>query len=153
LLWSYQGKNANARREQLEALEYPHFEILPVPLGEGWCRAIRSVPDTTEICVFLTDDEKPIGKDFIEQMTRPLIAGKDLRAVMHFWSGNAMSIPKQMLDATPIEDDQPGIHSLLKLLMPAIDVAERQPNGRVHVAFSSTERLAPLSMEPVGFVS
>jgi hypothetical protein len=153
LLWSYHGKDAPARRKQLEELQYPDFEIVAVRPGEGWSKAIRNVPANTEICVFLADDEKPIGKDFLEQMTRPLIVGKDLRAVMHFWSGNAMSIPKTMLDASAIEDDQPGIHSLLKLLMPALDVAEKQPNGRVHIAFSSTERLAPLSMEPVGYIS
>jgi hypothetical protein len=153
LLWRYQGKDAAARREQIEALEYPDFDIVDVGPHETWTKGILEISPETEICIFLADDGKPIGKDFVEQMTRPLIAGKDLRAIMHFWAGNAMSIPKHMLDASPIEDDQPGVHSLLRLLIPTLDVVEKQPNGRVHVAFSSTERLAPMCMDPVGFPS
>ena len=153
LIWMYQGKDASARRDVVEKLAYPAFDIVEVGKDQPWSSAIRAVPDKTEVCVFWMDDDKPVGKDFIDQMTRPLISGEDLRAVMHFWSGNAISIPKKMLDASTLEADQPGIQSLLKLLLPALDVAEKQPNGRVHLAFSSTERLAPMSMDPVGFPS
>ena len=98
------------------------------------------------------DDDKPIARNFIHEMTKPLIAGEDFRAVMHFWSGNAISLPKTMLDKTPVEDGH-GVHSLLQMLLPLLDVTEKGTKGRVHLAFSSTERLAPLSMEPVGFPS
>lgn len=153
LIWMYQGKDASARRDTIQKFEYPAFDIVEVRPDKPWSGAVRSVPDRTEVYVFWMDDDKPVGKDFIDQMTRPLISGAELRAVMHFWSGNAISIPKKMLDASPIEDDQPGVQSLLKLLLPALDAAEKRPNGRVHIAFSSTERLAPLSMDPVGFPS
>jgi len=69
---------------------------------------------------------------------------------MHFWSGNALSIPKKMLDESPIDDDQAGLQSLLRLLLPVLDITEKESRGRIHLAFSSTERLAPMSMEPLG---
>ena len=144
LIWMYKGKNAEARRQVVEQLEYPDFRIV---------ETIQSIPKDADVCVFWMDDEKPVGRDFIDQMTRPLIAGKDLRAVMHFWSGNAISIPKSLLDASAIEDPQAGVQSLLQLLLPALDAADKQPNGRVHLAFSSTERLGPVTLEPVGYPS
>jgi hypothetical protein len=144
LIWMYQGKNTAARRAEIETFDYPNTTIVST---------IADIPANTDLCVFWMDDEKPVARDFIDQMTKPLIAGEDFRAVMHFWSGNAISLPKAMLDATPIEDDHEGVQSLLKLLLPVLDVSEKGPNGRVHLAFSSTERLAPLTMEPVGFPS
>jgi hypothetical protein len=148
LIWLYQGKNAPARLAQIKDFDYPEFEVIDAGRDGEWSRALQVVSAKTEICVFWVDDEKPVGKDFLRQMTQPLIAGEDLRAVMHFWAGNAMSIPKRTLDASPIEADQAGIQSLLRLLLPALDVREKR--CRLHLAFSSTERLAPLSMEPVG---
>lgn len=144
LIWMYQGKNAAARREEIGTFDYPNFVIVDT---------VRDIPAKTDLCVFWMDDEKPVARNFIDEMTKPLIAGEDFRAVMHFWAGNAISLPKKMLDATPIEDEKSGANSLLKLLLPLLDVTEKGPSGRVHLAFSSTERLAPLSMEPVGFPS
>ena len=144
LIWMYQGKNAAARRDEIGAFDYPSLVVV---------NAIRDIPSQTDLCIFWMDDEKPVGKNFIDEMTKPLIAGEDFRAVMHFWAGNAISLPKKMLDSTPLEEHPSGVDSLLKLLIPFLDVTEKGPTGRVHLAFSSTERLAPLSMEPVGFPS
>jgi hypothetical protein len=146
----YQGKNAPARLAQIKSFDYPEFEVIDAGKNGEWSRAIQAVSARTEVCIFWVDDDKPVGKDFLQQMTRPLIASEDLRAMMHFWSGNALSISKTMLDASPIEDNQTGVQSLLRLLLPVLDVTEKRPRGRVHLAFSSTERLAPMSMEPVG---
>jgi hypothetical protein len=140
----YQGKNAAARRSEIERFDYPNFSVVS---------SIREIPATTDLCVFWMDDDKPIAGNFIDEMTKPLIAGEDFRAVMHFWSGNAISLPKSMLDAAALEDTREGANSLLQLVLPLLEVTEKGPSGRVHVAFSSTERLAPLSMEPVGFPS
>ena len=153
LIWMYQGKSPAARREQIERWDYPNFKVVEVDSKLSWSGAIQAVAEQTEVCVFWVDDDKPIGRDFLHEMTKPLIAGEDLRAVMHFWSGNAISVLKTMLDASPIEDDQLAGHSLLKMLLPMLDATDKGPSGRVHLAFSSTERLAPLSMEPVGFPS
>ena len=143
LIWMYQGKNAAARRQEIEQFAYPNFTIV---------NAIREIPAKTDLCVFWMDDDKPVTKNFITEMTNPLIVGEDFRAVMHFWSGNAISLPKTMLDAASI-DDRENIQSLLKLLLPILDTNENGATGRLHLAFSSTERLAPLSMEPLGFPS
>jgi hypothetical protein len=99
------------------------------------------------------DDDKPVSRNFISEMTRPLIAGEDFRAVMHFWSGNAISLPKTLLDSAGFHSDGSNVQSLLKLLLPVLDAGDKGPNGRLHLAFSSTERLAPLSMDVVGFPS
>lgn len=153
LIWMYQGRNPLARRSTIEEFAYPDFELIEVGREGAWTRALQAIPARAEVCVFWVDDDKPIGRDFLEQMTKPLVAEKDLRAVMHFWSGNALSVSKDMLDGSSIEDDHSSIQSLLKLLLPVLDSAEKPPHGRLHIAFSSTERLAPLSMEPVGFPS
>ena len=152
LIWMYQGKNALARRKQIEQFDYPNFNIVEVGAGAAWGAALRAIPSETDVCVFWIDDDKPVVKSFLNQMTKPLAARDDFRAVMHFWSGNAISVSKEMLDASGIEETG-GVHSLLKLLLPVLEVSEKGPNGRVHLAFSSTEKLAPLSMEPVGFPS
>jgi len=150
LIWMYQGKNAPARLAEIKGFNYPEFEVIDAGKAGEWSRAIRAVSARTELCVFWVDDEKPVGKDFLQQMTQPLVASEELQAVMHFWSGNALSIPKKMLDESPIDDDQAGLQSLLRLLLPVLEVTEKEPRGRIHLAFSSTERLAPMSMEPLG---
>jgi hypothetical protein len=152
LLWMYRGKNAEARREQIQGWNHPGLEILEADPKRGWSTAIHAIPKETGICIFWMDDDKPVDGDFLRQMTQPLIAGEDFGAAMHFWSGNAVSVMKYVLDASHIKDD-PAEHSLLKLIVPMLDVADKGPGGRVHLALSSTERLAPMSMEPVGFPS
>ena len=143
LIWMFQGKNAAARREEIGKFDYPKLTVVST---------IADIPVNTDLCIFWKDDEKPVARNFIKEMTKPLIAGDDFRAVMHFWSGNAISLPKTLLDEADI-DDQTGVHSLLGLLLPVLDVSEKGPSGRIHLAFSSTERLAPMAMEPVGFPS
>ena len=144
LIWIYKGQNAAARREEVDKFDYPNFSVV---------KTIADIPANADLCVFWMDDGKPVARNFIGEMTKPLIAGEDFRAVMHFWSGNAISLPKTLLDATDIDDDQSGVQSLLGLLLPVLDVTEKGQNGRIHLAFSSTERLAPMTMEPVGFPS
>jgi hypothetical protein len=57
---------------------------------------------------------------------------------MHFWWGNAISLPKSMFEAAGLDGQKANAQSLLRLLLPMIDVAEKGPNGRAHIAFSST---------------
>jgi hypothetical protein len=144
LIWLYQGKNADARRAEIEDFDYPNFEIVG---------AVNNIPNHTELCIFWIGDDKPVSRNFIREMTNPLIADDEFRAVMHFWSGNAISLPKSMLDAAGVDGQKANTQSLLRLLLPVIDVAEKGPHGRAHVAFSSTEKLAPLSMDAVGLPS
>jgi hypothetical protein len=153
LLWMYIGKDAEARREQIRRWDYPDFELVEADPELGWYRAVQDVTSDSGICVFWMDDDKPVGADFLHQMTQPLMSRADFGAVMHFWSGNAVSVLKEILDASAIKEVQPGGTSLLTLVVPMLDATDKGPSGRVHLALSSTERLAPLSMEPVGFPS
>jgi len=153
LVWMYTGKNAKARREQIRGWGDANFAVVEADPRLGWCRAIQGVTKETDICVFWMDDDKPVGHDFLRQMTCPLIVREDFGVVMHFWSGNAVSVLKRTLDASAIKDDQAGGPSLLKLLVPMLDAAYNRSGERVRLALSSTERLAPLTMEPVGFPS
>jgi hypothetical protein len=152
LLWMYAGKDPEARRKQIEEWNYPKLAIVKVDRRTGWNHAVQDVAPQTDICIFWLDDDKPVGRDFLSQMTRPLTSGGDFSPVMHFWSGNAISVLKKTIDSSPLRDDYPG-SSLLSLLVPMLDHTDKGPSGRVHLALSSIERLAPLSMEPVGFPS
>ncbi len=151
LLWMYQGGNAAIRRDQICQWGEADFELLEVDPKLGWGHAIQSVSDETEICILWSDDDKPVGRDFLRQMTQPLTSGEDFGAVMHFWAGNAVSVLKSVLNEASIKEDQSGSQSVLRLLVQTLDTVDKGPSGRVHLALSSTERLAPLSMEPVGF--
>jgi hypothetical protein len=150
LLWMYRGGNAATRREQICQWNVD-FELVEVDPNLGWGHAIKSVPNETEICILWSDDDKPVGSDFLRQMTQPLASEEDFGAVMHFWAGNAVSVLKTVLDEGSVKDAPSESHSVLRLLVEMLDTVEKGPNGRVHLALSSTERFAPLSMEPVGF--
>src|SRR2546422_10880961 len=83
LIWMYQGKNAPARLAEIKNFDYPEFEVINAGKEGAWSRAIQGVSAKMEICVFWVDDEKPVGTDFLKQMTQPLIACEGLIAVMH----------------------------------------------------------------------
>lgn len=151
LLWMYRGENIAARREQIAQWSDAGFELVELNPGLGWGHAIKALRDDTDICILWSDDDKPVGPGFLREMTEPLITGEDFGAAVHFWSGNAVSVLKTVLDEAHISELQAGSHSLLKLIVQMLDRVDRQPNGRVHLALSSTERLAPLSMETVGY--
>ncbi len=151
LLWMYQGGNAAKRREQISQWANADFQLVEVNPGLGWGHAIQTVRDETDIYILWSDDDKPVGRDFLREMTQPLISGEDFGATMHFWSGNAVSVLKTVLDSALIDDIQPGSQSLLKIIVQMLDTVDKGSNGRVHIALSSTERLAPLSMETTGY--
>src|SRR5947207_3195518 len=153
LLWMYTGKNAAARRRQIQGWCHTNLAVVEADPRVGWCAAIQAANRETDIYVFWMDDDKPIGHDFLNQMIQPLIVRAEFGVVMHFWTGNAVSVLKKTLDAAPLKDDQARGSSLLKLLLPILDAADRKSGGRVSLALSSTERLAPITMEPVGFPS
>jgi hypothetical protein len=147
----YRGNNVESRREQIGQWSDPPFKLIEADPKAGWHRAIESVPAETEICVLWSDDDKPIGRDFLRQMMLPLTSGAGFGASMHFWSGNAVSVLKSLLDDARIKESENGTQSLLKLLVPMLAATEKGPSGRVHLALSSTEKLAPMTVEPVGY--
>ncbi len=153
VVWMYDGNDPAARRKEIEAFDYPKFQIVAVGKDRSWARAVKDVSEDADVCVFWMDDGKPVSRSFLQEMIRPL-TNKDLHAVMHYWSGNAFSIPRHMLAAFSRTQDHPAaVPSLLQLLLPVLDAAEPRRTGRIHLEFSSTERLAPLSVDVPGFVS
>src|SRR5579864_2989241 len=98
LLWMYRGDNAALRREQIS--QWGEFALIDVDPELGWDHAIRSVASETDICIFWSDDEKPVGRDFLRQMIQPLTSTDDFSPTMHFWAGNAVSVLKTVLDTT-----------------------------------------------------
>jgi len=50
---------------------------------------------------------------------------------MHFWSGNAISLPKTLLDSRGFDSDGSRVQSLLKLLLPVLDAGDKSPTGRL----------------------
>jgi hypothetical protein len=153
LIWMYQGKDVLRRKSEIENFDYPSFELVEVGKNRSWSGAVRDVSDKADVCIFWVDDDKPISRTFLREMTQPL-TNKNLHAVMHYWSGNAFSLPRHMLETFSLTQDNPAaVPSLLQLLLPVLDSAKPESNGRIHLAFSSTERLAPLSMDAIGFVS
>ncbi|PYS25160.1 MAG: hypothetical protein DMG11_23455 [Acidobacteria bacterium] len=70
LIWMYQGKNAPARLAEIKGFNYPEFEVIDAGKAGEWSRAIRAVSARTELCVFWVDDEKPVGKDFLQMRCR-----------------------------------------------------------------------------------
>ena len=60
LIWMYQGKNAAARRAEVEALDYPNYKVVD---------NIGDIPASTDLCIFWMDDDKPVTRNFITEMT------------------------------------------------------------------------------------
>jgi len=105
-----------------------------------------------EVCMFWSDDGKPVGTDFLKMMVRPLAADEQLSALMHLWSGNAVAMKRSALDAV-----QKGMfrlvgNSFMKLAIFFLEVGTESRSVRSHVVVSTTEQLVPLSAEPYGRV-
>jgi hypothetical protein len=106
----------------------------------------------SEICVFWSDDGKPVGSDFLKLMVRPLLASGRLPPLMHLWSGNAVAMRREALESV-----QKGIfrlvgNSFLKLAIFFLEVGWETRGARSRVVVSSTEELAPLCGEHYGRV-
>jgi len=132
LIWMYQGNDSAARKQEVAAFDYPNFELIEVGKERTWARAVKDISENTDVCVFWIDDGKPVTRHFLKEMIQPL-ANKDLHAVMHFWSGNAFSLPRHMLDVFSLTQDNPAaVPSLLQLLLPVLDSNEPRQTERPH---------------------
>lgn len=148
LIWMYEGEDRARRRRQIERFHYPAFEIVEVPSHSSWSEELQAVSPSSELCVFWVDDDKPVTRNFLQEMTRPLCDGESSPATMHFWSGNALTVSRAVVTQT-FAQQWAGERSPMRLIMPVID-AVNAPEERIHIAFSSLEKLAPLHMDPVG---
>jgi hypothetical protein len=148
----YSGKNQRDRREMIAGLDYPHVDLV-VPDGmQSLDCIVELLAPKADVWVFWADDDKPVGGDFLRQMTQPLVCDGSDRAAMHLWAGNAIAIPREALMQAREGNVELIADSFMKLALGFLDVSAAAPGTRTHVAFSSTERLAPLCADPVGRV-
>jgi hypothetical protein len=148
----YEGREKEARREAVEALDYPHWEVISPGRTDSLDQVAGLMTADSEICVFWADDEKPVPPDFLQKMVQPLLAEGRARADMHLWSGNAVALPRAALQKVQEGEFRMMGNSFMKLALLFLDVGSAAQGVRAPVAFSSTERLAPLCAEPAGRV-
>jgi len=153
LIWQYQGKDLKSRREAITALNYPSLEIIVPERSHTLEQLADLVSQETELCIFWSDDEKPIRPDFLHEMVQPLTVEGSARSAMHLWSGNAIAIPKSALMMVEEGNFQIFTNSFMKLALLFLDVGSASHGVRANIAYSTTERLAPLCADPVGRVS
>jgi len=148
----YEGRDPKSRREVIAALDYPHVDVIKPERTHSLDHLTGLVSPDSEVCVFWADDDKPVSPDFLQQMVEPLLAEGSSRAAMHLWSGNAVAMPRSALQTVQEGEFEILGNSFMKLALLFLDVGSASQGVRAHVAFSSTERLAPLCADPVGRV-
>jgi hypothetical protein len=152
LVWLYEGDDVEDRRDAVSALDYPDVEIVTPDRNHPLDQLTDLISSDAEVCLFWSDDGKPVGMDFLKSMVRPLSADEPSPAVMHLWSGNAVAMRKSALDAV-----QKGMFrlvgsSFMKLAIFFLEVGAESRAVRAQVVVSTTEQLVPLSAEPYGRV-
>jgi len=149
----YQGRDAEDRWKAISTLDYPQVNIIKPDPDHSLEQLTAKMSADSEICMFWADDDKPVSPDFLRRMVEPLVADGSVRAALHLWSGNAVAMPRSALEAVQVGEFQILGNSFMKLALLFLDVGSAAQGMRAHVAFSSTERLAPMCAEPVGLVS
>ena len=152
LVWMYEGDDLDARRKAVCALDYPEVEVISPDSSHPLDQLVALMSPDSEVCVFWSDDDKPVGSDFLKLMVRPLLADEQPPALMHLWSGNAVAMRREALESV-----QKGIfrlvgNSFMKLAIFFLEVGSESRGARAQVVISSTEQLVPLSGEPFGRV-
>jgi hypothetical protein len=152
LVWMYEGDDLEARRKAVAALDYPEVDLISPEKSYPLDQLVDLMAPDAEFCLFWSDDDKPVGSDFLKQMIRPLLADDRPQALMHLWSGNAVAMRREALESV-----QKGIfrlvgNSFLKLAIFFLEVGSESRGARSQVVVSSTEQLVPLSGEPFGRV-
>ena len=151
LVWMCEGLDPNERRETISGLDYPEVEVITPDREHPLNRLSDLMSPDSEVCVFWSDDGKPVGPTFLKQMVQPLLGvGLDPPALMHLWSGNAVAMRRDALESV-----QKGIFrlvggSFMKLAIFFLEVGSESRGVRAQVAFSSTEDLAPLHGDWLG---
>jgi hypothetical protein len=149
----YEGNDPEERRAMIEGLGYPGIEVLTLDKLPPLDQLDRFISPESEACIFWADDDKPVRPDFLQQMVRPLFENGSGRAALHLWSGNAVAVPRSALQSIQGGNFKLLRNSFMSLALFFLDVGSASEGMRAHVAFSSTERLAPLCAEPVGLPS
>jgi len=152
LVWLYEGEDVEDRRKAVSLLDYPVVDLVMPDRNHPLDQLTDLMAPDSEICMFWSDDGKPVGADFLKLMVKPLIGGEPSSALMHLWSGNAVVLRRVALDAV-----QKGMfrlvgNSFMKLAIFFLEVGSESRGVRSQVVVSTTEQLVPLSGEPYGRV-
>jgi hypothetical protein len=150
LVWMYEGSAPVTRRNIIEAQDYPDFEVITPDETHSLEHLTDLMAPDSEVCIFWSDDGKPVGPDFLRRMVQPLYSGT--QPMLHLWSGNAVAMQRAGLEAV-----QKGIfrlvgNSFMKLAIFFLEVGSDVRGVRAQIAVSSTEQLAPICREPYGRV-
>jgi len=152
LVWIYDGDDLDDRRKAVEALDYPEVDVISPDKSYSLEHLADLMTTDSEVCVFWSDDGKPVGSDFLKLMVRPLLVDERSPTLMHLWSGNAVAMHRPALESI-----QKGIfrlvgNSFMKLAIFFLEVGSESRGARNQVVISTTEQLVPLSGEPFGRV-
>ena len=150
LIWLYEGEDPDERRKAVSGLDYPCVEFVTPDRDHPIEQLSDLISSDAEVCMFWSDDGKPVGDDFLKQMVRPLMARGQSGPLMHLWSGNAVVLRRVALEAV-----QKGMfrlvgNSFMKLAIFFLEVGSESRGVRSQVVISTTEQLVPLSGEPYG---
>src|SRR5678815_514391 len=92
----YEGEDSANRLKSIESLDYPDFTVVVARGTQTLLELGTHIPDNSEICVFWADDGKPVGPNFLREMTQPLLLDSETASSrmpeMHLWSGNALAM-------------------------------------------------------------
>jgi hypothetical protein len=152
LVWLYEGDDVEDRRKALSVLDYPGVDIVTPDRNHPLDQLTDLMSRDAEVCMFWSDDGKPVGSDFLKLMVRPLMDDDTLPALMHLWSGNAVAMKRSALDAVQRGMFRLVGNSFMKLAIFFLEVGTESRSVRSHVVVSTTEQLVPLSAEPYGRV-
>jgi hypothetical protein len=151
LVWLYEGEDIEERRKAVSSLDYPAVDLVTPDKNHPLDQLTDLMSAGSELCMFWSDDGKPVGADFLKLMVRPLLTGgEQQQALMHLWSGNAVILQRAALEAV-----QKGMfrlvgNSFMKLAIFFLEVGSESRGVRSQVVVSTTEQLVPLSGEPYG---
>ena len=152
LVWLYDGEDFDDRRKSLLSLDYPDVNVVTPDKNHPLDQLTDLMAPDAEICMFWSDDGKPVGSDFLKLMVRPLVDGEQASTLMHLWSGNAVVLRRQALDAVQRGMFRLVGNSFMKLAIFFLEVGSESRGVRSQVVVSTTEQLVPLSGEPYGRV-
>ena len=152
LVWLYEGGDVDERPKAVLMLDYPDFHVVTPDRTHPLDQLTDLMSSGAEVCMFWSDDGKPVGGDFLKSMVRPLLADESVSALMHLWSGNAVAMKRSALDAVQRGMFRIVGSSFMKLAIFFLEVGSESRAVRSQVVVSTTEQLVPLSAEPYGRV-
>jgi hypothetical protein len=148
----YEGQDIDDRRKTVLALEYPDIEVINPDNEYPLEHLVELMSEDSEVCVFWSDDGKPVSSDFLKLMVEPLLRHNEPPILMHLWSGNAVAMRREALEAVQKGMFRVVGSSFMKLAIFFLEIGSEVRGTRSQVVVSPTEKLAPLCAEHIGRV-